>query len=172
MYREVSEKGLSGFSQNDTFREHSRRKRQHSKQGIWVEPNCREVLVLTPSKVTYLNIYSKVYERLPPRERAVADAVGVSHQFVRRQALGALCGGLLAWDTPTILMLGLGSHTQNAIDVLVHPLQALGTVGAARPDRGETHAETMQKPCRHVVDTVQTPCRNQANMHNSCRSHA
>ena len=54
----VSEKGSSGFSQNDNFWEPSRREQNETK--------FREVLVLTPSKVAILS--------LPPGGGGACDA--------------------------------------------------------------------------------------------------
>ena len=65
------EKGFSGLSQSNNFREHSRRNNIKQSWAFRVEQQFWEVLVSTPSKVTHLN--------LSPGQR-VATVTGGSDQ--------------------------------------------------------------------------------------------
>jgi len=64
---------------------------QKAKQGIHLDTDLHLIFLATPvSAVTEPNWqhYVPMYEKLPPRERAVADTVGVSYEFLLQMRLG------------------------------------------------------------------------------------
>lgn len=64
---------------------------QKSRSGIHLDTDLHLVYLATPVKTTIepdWNRFLALFERLPARERGVAEAVGVSHEFVVSEALG------------------------------------------------------------------------------------
>ena len=84
----LGEKGLRGLSQNNNFREHSRRKLHITKLGVLGGAKVSGSFGLTPSEVSHVNISPryKAYERGIPRPNADPDVGEEGDVAARRSA--------------------------------------------------------------------------------------
>lgn len=64
---------------------------QRARTGVRLDTDLHVIFLATPVSTTAEPAWERflaLYERLPARDRAVADAVGISHQFLMQQSLG------------------------------------------------------------------------------------